>query len=148
MFKYNCLFTFLILCTFFSIQKVSAQEKTIYTAFNSFFEKEIKHQGIKGNWIYGLKEITAYHKFDYNDDGLNDILIEFNAEPVDEGNYTNYYSVLFENDSNEKYVYIDYIESLAMTFSEFSEGDFLFKKNNSKVVHNFSLTNSRFIEVN
>ena len=148
MFKYNFLLVFFILCAFFSVQKVSAQNKTIYNAFNSFFEKEIKHQGIKGNWIYGLKEITAYHKFDYNNDGLNDILIEFNAEPVDEGNYTNYYSVLFENDSNEKYVYVDYIETLAIAFSEFNEGFFLFKKNDNKVISKFILKNSRFIKVN
>ncbi|MFD1293428.1 hypothetical protein ACFQ5N_06230 [Lutibacter holmesii] len=144
MLSYKHFFFFLLLCSFFLSQKIIAQNETIYTEFHTFFEKEIKFQGVKGNWIFGLNEITAYHKFDYNNDGFNDLLIEFNATPVDEGNYTNYYAVLFKNENNKSYHFIDYVEVVDLQFIN-AEGElFVFQgvKNVSKVV--FKLENSKF----
>ena len=144
MFKYNFLFIFFLFSALFLTLKISAQGKTIYNEFNTFFDKEIKYQGVKGNWVFGLNEITAYHKFDYNNDGFNDMLIEFNAVPVDEGNYTNYYAVLFKNNSNQEYEYVNYIDTVAMTFTEFTENIFVFQKNGSSQIIKFLITNSKF----
>ena len=144
MFKYNFLFNFFLFCALFLTLKISAQGKTIYNEFNTFFDKEIKYQGVKGNWIFGLNEITAYHKFDYNNDGFNDMLIEFNAVPVDEGNYTNYYAVLFENENNELYKFKDYVEIVDLQFLSFDNQLFTFKgvNNPKKVI--YKLIDSKF----
>jgi len=128
-------------------QEMKQSKSTVYTEFNSFFEREIKHQGVKGNWIFGLKEITAIHKFDYNNDGLLDVLLEFNAEPIDEGNYTNYYSVLFENLKDENFKYVNYMESVDVLFQEFFNGVFTFKSNKESEKKEYKLSNFRFVEI-
>ena len=127
----------------FSQEKNNA-DTSIYEAFQLFFNNEVKYQGVKGDWIFGLNEITAYHKFDYDNDGLNDILIEFNAVPIDEGDYTNYYAVLFKNENNELYHFIDYIETVELQFLQAENQLIVFKntKNSNKVI--YKLINSKF----
>lgn len=119
-------------------------DATFFEEFSFFFTKEIKYQGVKGNWIFGLNEITAYHKFDYNNDGFNDVFIEFNAAPVDEGNYTNYYAVLFKNENDTSYVFIDYIETVDLQFVSFDNNEVVFdvKDSSRKVI--YKLENSKF----
>ena len=141
---YKYLLAFFLLFSFFISQNVNAQNETIYNEFNTFFDKEIKYQGVKGNWIFGLNEITAYHKFDYNNDGFNDILIEFNAAPVDEGNYTNYYAVLFENENNELYKFKDYVETVDLQFLKFDNQLFMFKGANNPKKVIYELIDSKF----
>lgn len=126
-------------------QGKNVADATIYETFHLFFNNEIKYQGVKGDWIFGLNEITAYHKFDYNYDGVNDILIEFNATPVDDGNYTNYYAVLFKNENNESYHFIDYVETVDLQFLQAENQLFVFKniKKSKKVV--YKLIDSKFV---
>ena len=40
-----------------------SNSSSIYTVFNTFFEDEIKKQGVKGNWIFRLNEVNGFHKF-------------------------------------------------------------------------------------
>ena len=136
---------FLIMnCNSIFSQEKNTADATIYEEFNLFFNNEIKHQGVKGNWIFGLNEITAYHKFDYDNDGVNDMLIEFNAAPVDEGNYTNYYAVLFKNENNESYRFVDYVETVDLHYLDFDNQLFIFQhtKTPKKVV--YKLVDSKF----
>jgi hypothetical protein len=129
--------------TVFSQEKNSA-DTSIYEAFQLFFNKEVKYQGVKRNWVFELNEITAYHKFDYDNDGLNDILIEFNAAPIDEGDYTNYYAVLFKNENNKSYHFIDYVETAELQFLQAENQLIVFKntKNSNKVI--YKLIDSKF----
>jgi hypothetical protein len=120
------IFTFQSSITF--AQNNTLADASIYTEFNAFFDNEIKRQGVKGNWIFMLNEITGIYKFDYNNDGFNDVLIEFNAIPVDEGSYMNYYSVLFINIENKKYSYVNYMESIDLKFKEFYNTYFVFQQ--------------------
>lgn len=141
-----------ILIVFYSCNILFSQENkslhTVYTEFNSFFDKEIKYQGVKGNWIFGLKEITAIHKFDYNNDGLLDVLLEFNAEPIDEGNYTNYYTVLFENLDDKNFKYVNYMESLDLYFKEYFDAVFTFKSVKKAKLIQYNLVDSKFVRIN
>lgn len=130
-----------------SSQESITADATIFQNFNTFFNKEIKYQGVKGDWIFGLNEITAYHKFDYNNDGFNDLLIEFNAEPIDEGNYTNYYAVLFKNENNESYQLIDYIETVDLQFFDFDSQLVIFKNKNSQKKVTYKLVDLKFIAI-
>lgn len=142
---------FFMLFLTLSYHTVVSQEKnisdgTIYEVFQLFFNNEIKYQGVKGDWIFGLNEITAYHKFDFDNDGVNDLFIEFNAAPVDEGDYTNYYAVLFKNENNQSYQFIDYIETTDLQFLEAENQFIVFKntKNSKKVI--YTLIDSKFVE--
>ncbi|SNR47235.1 hypothetical protein SAMN06265371_103336 [Lutibacter agarilyticus] len=142
---------FFMLFLTMSYHTVFSQEKnltdvTIYEAFQLFFNNEIKYQGVKGDWIFGLNEITAYHKFDYDNDGVNNMLIEFNAAPVDEGNYTNYYAVLFKNENNQSYHFIDFVEATDLQFLEAENQLIVFEntKNSKKVI--YTLIDSKFVE--
>ncbi len=126
-------------------QGKNVADVTIYEAFQLFFNNEIKYQGVKGDWIFGLNEITAYHKFDYDNDGVNDMLIEFNALPIDEGDYTNYYAVLFKNENNQSYHFIDFVETADLQFLEAENQLIVFKntKHSNKVI--YKLINSKFV---
>ena len=74
-----------------------------FETFNAFFEDNISRQGIKGDWIFELNEITGMHKFDFNNDKELDVLVEFTASPVEGGGTIYFYTVLFENLINQDY---------------------------------------------
>lgn len=118
----------------------------IFTEFNLFFDAEIKHQGIKGDWIFKLNEITGNHKFDYNNDGFNDVLMEFNAVPLDGGGVTYYFAVLFENDKNNSFKFVNYLNCEKLVFKLFNEPSFTFTNTKYKTTENFVLVNSKFIK--
>ncbi len=101
---------------------------TIYTEFDHFFDNEIKRQGVKGNWIFRLHEITSLHKFDFDNDGINDVLIEFNTVPVEGGGVTKYYAVLFKNVDTHFFEYVNYIETNGFYFEKYSAPNFIFKR--------------------
>jgi hypothetical protein len=109
-----------------------SEERSLYLEFSHFFDKEIKQQGVKGNWIFRLNEINGLHKFDYNHDGFMDTFMEFNAISV-EGEATIYqFSVLFENKGDENYRFIDFIKTDNLQFLKFDEGCFIFIQNSAK----------------
>lgn len=128
-------------------QEQEKKDASVYLEFQRFFQNEIKYQGVKGNWIFGLNEITGIHKFDYNNDGMLDVMMEFNAQPIDQGNYTNYYTVLFRNVSNSEYEYVNYIESIDFHFIEYFNEEFLFQKNNSSEKVKYNLKDEKFIKL-
>ena len=143
------IFVFILLSsgTVLFSQEQEKKDASVYLEFQRFFENEIKYQGVKGNWIFGLNEITGIHKFDYNSDGLLDVLMEFNAQPIDEGNYTNYYAVLFKNNSAIKFELVNYMESIDFHFVEYFNGEFVFQKNNNSEKVKFKLKDSKFIKL-
>jgi len=103
-----------------------SKTNSIIEEFNLFFEKEIRRQGVKGNWIFKLNEITGVHKFDYNSDGFIDSFLEFNAVPEEGGGVTLYFGVLFENRKNELISFIDYLKLDSIVFKVFEQGNFYF----------------------
>lgn len=131
------------------IVKTQVMNADIFTEFNSFFDKEIKHQGIKGDWIFKLNEITGNHKFDFNNDGFNDVLIEFNAIPVEGGGVNYFYAVLFENQQNTSYKFVNYLDCQNLEFKYYHDDKFIFLgKNSGQHDENFILSNSKFINSN
>ena len=121
---------------------------SIYTVFDTFFEDEIKRQGVKGNWIFKLNEINGFHKFDFNEDGYEDIFMEFSAIQEESEGMTLYFAVLFKNYSDKEYILVNFIESPDLRYSHF-EGNF-FHFNSSlnetdKIV--YELVNSKFIKL-
>ncbi len=128
---------------------MQAEKHSIYTEFADFFEKEIKYQGVKGNWIFRLNEILGLHKFDYNNDGFMDNFIEFNAISV-EGEATIYrYSVLFKNEENKKNRFVNFIECNNRHFLKFEDNHFIFlhtsTTNAIEVVQRFLLRDGKFL---
>jgi len=130
-----------------NISNNDSNPDSIYTVFDTFFKDEIKKQGVKGNWIFKLNEVTGFHKFDYNNDGYNDILMEFSAiQEVGEG-MTLYFSVLFKNYENEEYGLVNFLDSREMRFTRFEKNSFYFNSNlNEKDKIVFKLVNSEFIK--
>jgi hypothetical protein len=144
--KFILLLFFVNYCTILFAQQNEEENNTIYNTFNQFFDQEIKKQGVKGNWIFALNEITSLHNFDFNNDGLLDVLFEFNAKPVDGGSYTLYFVVLFQNLSNNQFKLINYLESTDLTFIEFYNNEFIFKNSKSNQELSYSLQDSKFIK--
>jgi hypothetical protein len=122
-------------------------DATIFTEFNAFFDKQIKYQGIKGDWIFKLNEITGLHKFDFNNDGYQDVLIEFNAVPVEGGGVTYFYAVLFENEQNMNYTFINYLESDNLIFKEYNDDYYVFFNRRTNANKNFKLINFKFVQI-
>lgn len=120
---------------------------TIFTKFNTFFEKEIKNQGIKGDWIFKLNEITGLHNFDFNNDELLDVFIEFNAIPIEGGGVTYFYAVLFQNINNADYKLINYLESDNLIFKQYTDDYYIFFNRKTNVNINFKLINFKFVQI-
>lgn len=138
------LFLIIILCS--KIVFGQNNNSDIFTVFNTFFDKEIKHQGIKGDWIFKLNEITGNHTFDFNNDGFNDIFMEFNAVPVDGGGVTFFYAVLFQNIGTE-YKLVNYMECDNLLFKQFYEENYIFFNNKESTYKNFKLVNFKFLKI-
>ena len=103
-----------------------AEGHSIIEKFNEFFDGEIMKQGVKGNWIFKLNEITGIHKFDYNNDGYIESFFEFNAVPEEGGGVTYYFGVLFKNIRNEGHEFIDFIKFDGLSFTKYEEERFYF----------------------
>jgi hypothetical protein len=127
-------------------------ETSFFNHFNSFFDNEIKHQGIKGDWIFRLNEITGIHKFDFNNDTFIDVFIEFNAVPVEGGGVTNYYAVLFKNMGNKKFSLVNYIETNGIKYAKYQNNLFIFKSTQAypkiSQLKKYKLINSKFVLFN
>lgn len=143
--KVCCLLLFFTPNSKFFAQETQLENNSIYTTFNQFFDKEIKKQGVKGDWIFKLNEITGTHSFDYNKDTFNDVLMEFNAIPVDGGNYQLFFIVLFKNNENKTFELVDYFESASVKFLDFYDEIFIFEYKNNKI--NYKLINSKFSKI-
>jgi len=121
-----------------------------FETFNAFFEDNISRQGIKGDWIFELNEITGMHKFDFNNDKELDVLVEFTASPVEGGGAIYFYTVLFENIINQDYRMLGYFNSKNLQFSSYFESEFRFvKEANSKNSYTvaYQLINEEFIQI-
>ena len=121
---------------------------SIYTVFDTFFENEIRKQGVKGDWIFKLNEVNGFHRFDFNKDGYNDILMEFSAVQEVGGGMLLHFAVLFKNYSDKEYVLVNFLESPEIRFSRFEDNLFYFNSSTNetdKIV--YELVNSKFIKL-
>lgn len=121
---------------------------TIFNSFNTFFDNEIKRQGVKGDWIFKLNEITGLHTFDFNNDGLMDVLMEFNAVPIEGSGTINYYSVLFTNNNDSFFEFANFLPTPNLKFVKFANKLFIFndleKFDSATSQVNFSFLNGKF----
>ena len=149
--KIFVLFIFLAVCLKSVGQNMSNKDSnssSIYTEFNTFFEDEIKKQGVKGNWIFRLNEVNGFHKFDFNEDGYQDVFMEFSAVQEESEGITLYFAVLFKNYLDKEYVLVNFLESPEIRFSRFEEHLFYFNSSlneTDKIV--YELVNSKFIKL-
>jgi len=149
--KIFVLFIFLAVCLKSVGQNMSNKDSnssSIYTVFNTFFEDEIKKQGVKGNWIFRLNEVNGFHKFDFNEDGYQDVFMEFSAVQEESEGITLYFAVLFKNYLDKEYVLVNFLESPEIRFSRFEEHLFYFNSSlneTDKIV--YELVNSKFIKL-
>lgn len=150
--KFFKLFFLFLLFVNFSFSQSNKAKATIFNSFNTFFDDEIKRQGVKGNWIFKLNEITGLHTFDFNNDGFLDILIEFNAVPLEGGGAINYYSVLFKNNNDVLFELANYLPTPNLRFEKFANQLFVFnyleKLDSAKSQINFVFLNGKFLEQN
>ena len=142
--------SFLLLCvSTFSIaqdQKKNSQED-MYSAFHKFFDAEIRRQGVKLNWIFQLDEITGLHTFDLNNDGLKEVLFEFDAVPVEGGGVTNSYAALFFEIENDKFILGDYIETSYTRFMEVEGKVFQFYNQKKDAIELYIYENKKFTKI-
>ena len=136
----------LLSVSFFS--NAQNQEKSsqadMYSAFHKFFDAEIRRQGVKLNWIFRLDEITGLHTFDINNDGLKEVLSEFDAVPVEGGGVTNSYAALFFETETDKFILGDYIETPYSRFIEIEGKVFRFYNQKNNAVELYVYENKKF----
>jgi len=120
--------------------------KDMYTAFHKFFNAEIRRQGVKLNWIFRLKEITGLHTFDMNNDGLKEVLFEFDAVPVEGGGITNSYAVLFFEVEQDKFQVGNYIDTPYKRFLGVEQKVFRFYNRKHDRVERFVFEANKFRE--
>lgn len=152
--KWFFLSVMLVHCIFLNAQDQNADnsfsEGNIITRFQEFFHDEIRRQGVKGNWIFQLNEITGTHKFDFDNDGFLDTLMEFNAIPVEGGGIMNQYVVLFRNLKDKDLKVLNYTSTDGLVFDRFESPYFLFKdmqKLNSAIRYKFKWEATKFVKV-
>lgn len=131
----------------FSQNQEQNSQADMYSAFHKFFDAEIRRQGVKLNWIFRLDEITALHTFDINNDGLKEVLFEFDAVPVEGGGVTNSYTVLFFETETDKFIVGDYIETPYSRFIEIEGKVFRFYNQKNNVVELYVYENKKFKKV-
>jgi hypothetical protein len=119
-------------------------EADMYTAFHAFFDAEIRRQGVKLNWIFRLEEITGLHTFDINNDGLKEVLFEFDAVPVEGGGITNSYAVLFFESDMNKFLFGNYIETPYKRFLGLEDKVFRFYNRKINVVESYIFKDNKF----
>jgi len=128
----------------FAQNNVPEGSQDMYTAFHEFFNAEIRRQGVKLNWIFRLKEITGLHTFDLNNDGMKEVLFEFDAVPVEGGGITNSYAVLFFEVAPSKFEMGDYIETPYMRFLGVEQKVFRFYNRKQDRVDEFVFEADKF----
>lgn len=131
----------------FSQNQEQNSQADMYSAFHKFFDAEIRRQGVKLNWIFRLDEITGLHTFDINNDGLKEVLFEFDAVPVEGGGVTNSYTVLFFETETDKFIVGDYIETPYSRFIEIEGKVFRFYNQKNNVVELYVYENKKFKKV-
>ena len=119
----------------------------MYSAFHKFFDAEIRRQGVKLNWIFRLEEITGLHTFDLNEDGLREVLFEFDAVPVEGGGITNSYAVLFFETATNKFQFGNYIETPYKRFLGVEAKVFRFYNRKTDRVEEYSYEDKKFKKI-
>jgi hypothetical protein len=148
---FSVLFVYYFIPNTFAQQNEDSHSKgVIIERFQEFFENEIKRQGVKRNWIFRLEEITGVHKFDFDDDGFMDSLLEFQAVPVEGGGITNHYVVLFRNLQDKDMTFLNYTASDGLRFERFEKPFFYFKEfgtSDTEIRHLFRWEANKFLKV-
>ncbi len=156
----------IVLIFFFSVGITSAQNeedklqqlassKPLYTVFNQFYTDSIR-QETKDEWggLYFKKidQINGVYYFDYNNDGLEDALVEFSVRNSDGGTFYFLVAVLFEN-IEKKYIYKAHFQPENTLFEEFNQPFFIFSGTANKfskeiTTKKYKLVNNTFIKIN
>jgi hypothetical protein len=90
------------------------------------------------------------HYLDFNNDGLEDVLVEFSARNSEGGTFYFLVAVLFEN-IEKKYIYKAHFQPENLLFEEFSQAFFIFSGTANRfseeiTTKKYKLVNNTFIE--
>jgi hypothetical protein len=118
--------------------------KELHTSFMSFYTHHIKHKAKnkQGNYYLKINQIMGLHNFDYNNDGFEDVMIEFYVRPSNSDYGVYNIAVLFKN-AKSKYVYIAHLNPNEVSFREYINSVFYFYGE----VHSFTegMTSEKYI---
>ena len=146
------IFAIVILSTSFSLytqNSISGMEnlklnKDLHASFMDFYRHHVKSKAKikKGNYYLKINQILGLHNFDYNNDGFEDVMIEFSVRPSisDYGIFN--IAVLFKN-AKSKYVYIAHLKPNEVSFREYINSVFYFYGE----VHSFTegMTSEKYV---
>jgi len=109
-----------------NLRKLKSNKK-LYESFSKFIKDAVQEtKNKKGKpYYYKIEQINGVHNFDYNEDGLEDALVEFSTDSFDgKGNYL-LVAVLFKNAGNG-YGYATHMNPDNTFFEKYAKSIFYF----------------------
>jgi len=129
--------------------------KNLYKSFQKFYNDSIR-QETKDEWgkpyYYEIDLIYGLSFLDFNDDGIEDALVEFSATPSDPATITFPIAVLFEK-RNGIYFYTNHLNPSNAIFYKYADSIFYFKStgyNGTKKgeIFKYKIVKNKFISLN
>lgn len=97
----------------------------LYNSFTKFYKANIKQKTKNRKGKYDYYQINGVHFFDYNNDGLEDSLVEFSTIPTGNSTQSITAAVLFKKIEND-YKYIAHMQPDETYFEKYSNSVFYF----------------------
>lgn len=125
----------------------------LYTSFQKFYKDVISQDCVdEGGKPYFKKidQINGVHYLDYNNNGLEDALIEFSVRNSDGGTWYMLVAVLFEN-VDKQYIYKAHLEPENLLFKKYQQPFFILsgrveRFKNETTTKKYKLLNNKFVE--
>lgn len=125
--------------------------KTLYTSFIKFYNDSIRLES-KDEWgesfYYNIDQINGVHYFDYNEDGIEDVLVEFSTSPSDSWSSYSVVSAMFRNE-NSNYIIEAFFYSNNLKFKKYSKPFFFYSgvnDNHSDKLRKYILEVNQFMK--
>ena len=116
----------------------------LHASFMNFYKHHVRSKAKtkRGNYYLKIDQIIGLHNFDYNNDGFEDVMIEFSVKPSNSDYGVFNIAVLFKN-AKSKYVYIAHLKPNEVSFREYINSVFYFYGE----VHSFTegMTSEKYI---
>ncbi|UMB59894.1 hypothetical protein MHL31_12520 [Lutibacter sp. A80] len=127
--------------------------KLLYTSFQKFYTDSIRQDGLD-EWgepyFKKIDQINGVHYFDYNNNGLEDALVEFSVRNSDGGTWYMLVAVLFEN-VDKQYIYKAHFKPENLLFKKYQQPFFILsgrvnRFQDETTTKKYKLLNNKFVE--
>lgn len=127
--------------------------KKLLASFNKFHKDSIS-QDCVDEWgkpyFKKIDQINGVHYFDYNNNGLEDALVEFSVRNSDGGTWYMLVAVLFEN-VDKQYIYKAHFEPENLLFKKYQQPFFILsgrvnRFKDETTTKKYKLLNNKFVE--